>query len=204
MRRWFPAVEHATAPNAVTLLNAALGVAGITCAARGHPALALTCGALAIPCDILDGYLARRRGAVSPFGAQLDSLADATSFCLLPAFASLALKAPWWVSVFAGFYALMGLTRLARFAVVGTRAVDGAECFEGVSTPYAAGLWQPAAALSLWLPTAARGPWLAAFYVVAGAAMVSSLPFPKRGWHTRVMYVVIPASALSVWARALG
>lgn len=201
--RWFPSLAHASLANAVTLLNAALGIAGIVCAARSHPALALTCGAFALPCDVLDGYLARKLGTASAFGAQLDSLADATSFCLLPALIPLSMKAPWWVMPFAGFYALMGLVRLARFAVVGTSSAGDNERFEGVPTTFAAAMWQGAAAVALWLPRATRGPWIAAYFAVAGAAMVSSLPFPKRGWAARAMYVLVPAALASVWLRAM-
>ena len=40
---------------------------------------------VALTMDVLDGRIARRRGVASPFGQELDSLADAVSFGVAPA-----------------------------------------------------------------------------------------------------------------------
>jgi CDP-diacylglycerol--serine O-phosphatidyltransferase len=197
--RPFPIVEHAGLANAVTLTGAMLGVAGVFLAARDLPSAAATCCALALPCDVLDGVIARRTGTSSAFGAQLDTLADATSFCLLPAALSLALGLPGWALAAAGFYAAAGLLRLARFGVVGTAGQGAEECFEGVPTSIGAGFFLAAAALRPLLPAPAQAPFLAAAYLALGLAMVSGLRVPKRGLVSRSLYGIVPLAVLAMW-----
>ena len=197
--RWFPVARNLNLPCAFTPLNAALGALGLALAAQRCPRAALTCGALAIPCDIVDGWLARRRGESSPFGAQLDSLADATSFVLLPAALALSLDASPWTALAAAAWVLAGLLRLARFAVVGTVGSGAAERFEGVPTAFAAAAFAPVAAAALWLSAPHRGVVLAAYLALAAPAMVSALPFPKRGPLHRAMWVVVPLAVLLAW-----
>lgn len=197
--RWFPVARNLNLPCAFTLLNAGLGALGLCLAAQRCPRAALTCGALAIPCDIVDGWLARRRRQSSPFGAQLDSLADATSFVLLPAALALSLDASPWTALAAGAWVLAGLLRLARFAVVGTVGSGAGERFEGVPTAFAAATLAPVVAVALWLPAPLRGVALAAYLALAAAAMVSALPFPKRGPLHRAMWGVVPLALLLAW-----
>lgn len=197
--RWFPVARDLNLPCAFTLLNAALGAAGIALAAQRCPRAALTCGALAIPCDIVDGWLARKRHASSAFGAQLDSLADATSFVLLPAALARSLDASPWTTLAAALWVLAGLLRLARFSVVGTTGRGAAECFEGVPTAFAAAVFAPVVAAALWLPAPWRGAVVAAYLTLAAPAMVSSLPFPKRGAHYRAMWGVVPLALVLAW-----
>jgi CDP-diacylglycerol--serine O-phosphatidyltransferase len=201
LRRLFPILGHANLANALTATNAACGLLGIFFAARAMPAHALLFGALAFPFDIFDGVVARRLGTSSEFGAQLDSLADAVSFVLMPAAMALAFGGPTYALLAALLYALAGLFRLARFGVVGTSTTGGREVFEGIPTLFAAAVLQPVAALALWLPEDARAPVLTAFYLLAAPAMVSSIPFPKRGLHTRAMWVMVPVALLAVWLR---
>ncbi len=200
-RRAFPIVAHAGLANAVTTTGALLGVAGLFLSARGAPFAAAACCALALPCDVLDGIVARRTGTQSAFGAQLDTLADATSFCLLPASLAVALGVPVWVLGPATFYAVTGLLRLARFAVVGTSVAAGSERFEGVPTSVAAGFFLAVAAAGAWLPDAARAWLLAAAYVALGLAMVSAISFPKRGIVSRSLYGVVPVAMGALWLR---
>lgn len=201
MRRFFPILEHASIANALTAANAVCGLLGIFFATRALPAPALFFGALAFPFDIFDGVVARKMGTSSAFGAQLDSLADAVSFVLMPAAMALAFGGSPSVLFAALLYALAGLLRLARFGVVGTSNTTGREVFEGIPTLFAAAVLQPVSALALWLPEDTRAPVLTAFYLLAAPAMVSSIPFPKRGLHTRAMWVMVPLALLAVWLR---
>lgn len=202
-RRAFPILEHANLANAVTSTSVALGVAGSLLAARGAALPALTCGALAIPCDVLDGVIARRRGTAGPFGAGLDTLADAISFCLLPAMLAHALGLPAWALPAAAWFAVGGIWRLAHFGVVGTTAdATGRVYFEGVPTAYAAAWVYVFAGASAWLPEAFRHLPLIALYAAAPLGMLSSLPFPKRGLHTRVMWALVPLAVAALWARS--
>ncbi|MCX5683619.1 MAG: CDP-alcohol phosphatidyltransferase family protein, partial [Planctomycetota bacterium] len=109
---------------------------------------------LAMIFDALDGRLARFARATSDFGGQLDSLADAISFGLAPAFlmnrivveglsdclapAGLVdlLKAVW---VCGAIYMGCALIRLARFNVENVHEEEAHMSFKGLPSPAAAG-----------------------------------------------------------------
>ncbi len=92
----------AVLPTLLTLCNAACGFGAITIAARVGPEhvgtgdliLASKLIFLAMLFDMLDGSAARLTNQTSDFGAQLDSLCDAISFGLAPAFILLQLVHP--------------------------------------------------------------------------------------------------------------
>ena len=96
--------------------------------------------------DALDGLAARRLGANSRFGAQLDSLADLVSFGLAPAVVIYA----WCLSEVGGagwvaalIYCASSAIRLARFNVEDSRnegASHSYPYFVGLPTPAAAGI----------------------------------------------------------------
>src|SRR5262245_5143134 len=87
-----------------TLANAASGTVSILlCLAyvdereRSCIWVALVLLPIALACDVLDGTIARWRRKHSPFGADLDSLADIISFGVAPAVigCALGLRSPW-------------------------------------------------------------------------------------------------------------
>ena len=91
--------------------------------------------------DIADGFVARLIGATSPFGLQLDSLADLISFGLAPA----VLVHTWalddwpvlsWLAAF--FWLACAAFRLARFNVTIDPLADK-RYFVGLPSPGAAG-----------------------------------------------------------------
>ncbi len=148
----------AVIPSLLTLGNAACGFASITYAAKIGPeavspeepvfffAALLIFGGMVF--DGLDGPIARLAKQTSEFGAQLDSLADAITFGVAPAFLMLKfshvypphlLSHPRLLWVIAVLYMLCVLLRLARFNV----AKDGEashEYFRGLPSPAAAGM----------------------------------------------------------------
>ena len=63
-------------PNQITIARLVLSIAVFVLIPMGHFAAALTCFAIAAGTDWLDGYLARRLGQSTPFGAFLDPVAD--------------------------------------------------------------------------------------------------------------------------------
>ena len=73
-------------PNAITCLNLSCGALGIAFLFRDRIDIAFWLLIAAAVFDFLDGFAARLLNAYSPLGKELDSLADAISFGLLPAF----------------------------------------------------------------------------------------------------------------------
>jgi CDP-diacylglycerol---serine O-phosphatidyltransferase len=108
---------------------------------------------LAMAFDALDGRVARFARATSDFGGQLDSLADAVSFGVAPAFLMNrvvveALNNPpavgpekmlWIAWAFAAVYLGCTLIRLARFNVENVHDEEAHLFFKGLPSPAAAG-----------------------------------------------------------------
>ena len=145
---------------------------------------------LALAMDILDGRIARRLHMSSPFGQELDSLADAVSFGVAPAAMAFAAgMRGGWDAVCLVVFVGCGISRLARYNVTAESLADPDTAkvayFEGVPIPSslllvlllavlaATGHWQEA----LPLGAVTLGPFvfhpLALVYLAHGAAMVS-------------------------------
>lgn len=128
-------------PNILTLFNALCGCVGISLIAEGQVILACFLIFVALLFDFLDGFVARLLRVQSEIGKQLDSLADAITFGVLPAFIAQSL----WIkdnpsdffTYFPFLLALFSILRLAKFNI-DTRQTDS---FIGVPTPANAMLW---------------------------------------------------------------
>jgi CDP-diacylglycerol---serine O-phosphatidyltransferase len=164
------------AVNGCTIASLVLGVSAIFLAMRGADLrLAALCLIACVVFDGLDGALARRLGVASPFGAQMDSLADMCSFGIaapVVVYAWLAGSAPGYLVVPACvLVAICAAIRLARFNV---SPRDG-RFFCGVPTTLAAAVM---AAGTLVAPDAPVALQIAAVALLA-LAMVSSFPYIK-------------------------
>jgi CDP-diacylglycerol--serine O-phosphatidyltransferase len=161
--------------NACTLASLTLGMLAIFLAMRGDVRTAALCLIACVAFDGLDGALARKLGVVSPFGAQMDSLADMCSFGLaapVVVYASLnGAVSTTAAAVACALVAACAAIRLARFNV---SPKDG-RFFCGVPTTMAAAVL--ALAVLIGLPVSGTvqvaGVGLLAF------AMVSSFPYAK-------------------------
>ncbi len=125
-------------PNLFTLGNAFFGFCALVFVARE----ALVAGAYSILIgglmDMLDGRIARYTGCASTLGLQLDSLCDAISFCVAPAFFMYfwQLKGLGVIGfIVSAFFLLSGVFRLARFNVTNQAQSN---YFFGVPTTIAA------------------------------------------------------------------
>jgi len=152
----------AVLPTLLTLGNAVCGFGAITFAAKlgpigpegpGPETLPMICALLvfgAMLFDMLDGSAARLTRQTSELGAQLDSLCDAVSFGVAPAFLMLQFvtrhlhkegafsihpRLLWTIAV---LYLLCAVLRLARFNVE-TDEDDSHDGFSGLPSPAAAG-----------------------------------------------------------------
>lgn len=105
----------------VTYLGFAFALCGVmTC--QQDPGMGILFLILSGCCDMFDGAIARTRKRTEEekrFGIQIDSLADLTSFGVLPACIgyALGLREPWQMVILIG-YALAALIRLAYFNVM--------------------------------------------------------------------------------------
>lgn len=151
---------------------------------------------LALVFDVLDGSVARWRKRSSPFGADLDSLADVVSFGVAPAAIAFALGMRGLLDGLVLVYFVgCGISRLARFNVTAEDLMTDAgkvSHFEGTPIPTSVALvlvlaiafGQGAVGDGLWLGEVALGPVtlhpLVLMYAINGTAMVSAtLRIPK-------------------------
>ncbi len=150
---------------------------------------------LALLLDLMDGVVARGSQRSSPFGADLDSLADVISFGVAPAVLgfTLGLRGVWDAVVLCAFVCC-GTARLARFNVTAAALSGGTgkvPYYEGTPIPtsvvivgvLAIAWWRGAVGDALWL-----GRWqlgighlhpLVLLYALSGALMVSRFHIPK-------------------------
>jgi CDP-diacylglycerol---serine O-phosphatidyltransferase len=187
----------------LTLGNAACGTGAIFfClnhleAGRHDPYLvgAFVLLPLALLLDVGDGIVARGRRR-SPFGADLDSLADVVSFGVAPAVLgfTLGMRGAWDALVLCVFVCC-GVSRLARYNVTAAALSAGTgkvKYYEGTPIPTSlilvGILWvawsQGATGEELWLGKVRLGRGylhpLVLLYAISGAAMVSTrLRIPK-------------------------
>lgn len=149
----------------LSLANAACGAAGIVLASAGFGE-ASAYVVFAVLFDYLDGKVARRNKA-TPFGKELDSLADAVSFVAAPVVVVISMAAFNWLALLAGIvYCCCGVLRLAWFNVQKEEKV-----FYGIPSPAAA-----ATAIALGIAVPALG-WL--WLLLAGIAMVTAIKIRK-------------------------
>ena len=182
--------------------------------------------------DMLDGRVARMTSQTSDLGAQLDSLSDAISFGVAPAFlvwrvvhliplgqaGHLPSRLGWALAL---LYLCCAVLRLARFNVE-TDEDDAHDTFEGLPTPGAAGA-VVAPFLLLHEGAGSMPPWLlvAVVYVIPiwaaciGALMVSRVPYVHFvNWLLKgkkpfarlveVIFALALVAAFPYWAAAGG
>jgi CDP-diacylglycerol---serine O-phosphatidyltransferase len=124
-------------PSAFTLGNLFFGVYSMVAASRGDFLWAAWFIVFAAALDMLDGRIARFTATGSRFGAELDSLVDAISFGVAPAFLTYQIffaDQPWsWVLSF--IYISAVVLRLARFNV--EQGGEAKKSFHGLPSPTA-------------------------------------------------------------------
>lgn len=129
--------------NLATVSNGALGVAAVLYVLAGNKLWAMLLIVCAIGFDGLDGILSRRSSVpANTFGRVADSVADAVSFGVAPAFliaVHTGNVSTWqpWEPVALGLAAVYLSAALARLAYFTTRAFDR-PYFLGVPTPESA------------------------------------------------------------------
>jgi CDP-diacylglycerol--serine O-phosphatidyltransferase len=197
----------AVLPTLLTLGNAVCGFASIAVASTIQGAsdpnanlcyllsAVLIFGAMIF--DALDGYAARMARSISAFGKELDSLCDAISFGVAPAFLLLCVGADsGWnyrsrqvIAVIAGLYMVCTILRLARYNVESSPDPNAGKRFKGLPSPAAAGCVATLGLIRSGYGIEGSGissdtlnyfvSWLAPLAtLVVAFLMVSSIPFP--------------------------
>jgi CDP-diacylglycerol--serine O-phosphatidyltransferase len=174
-------------PSAFTLGNLFFGVYAIVSAARGDFMWAGWCIIFAGVLDMLDGRVARFTRTGSAFGAELDSLVDAISFGVAPAFImfQLFLDDTEWSWILSFVYVTAVVVRLARFNV--EQGGEAKRYFHGLPSPAAGMLlasYYPFSQTSLFRAYLGDQPWpeiIAIGMVLLGVLLVSHVPYAKVG-----------------------
>ncbi|HEV8720999.1 MAG TPA: CDP-diacylglycerol--serine O-phosphatidyltransferase [Candidatus Binatia bacterium] len=130
----------------ITLANGAAGIAAVfstmsylTSPDHWRVYLTLSLLPVALIFDIADGKVARRQHEQSPFGQELDSLADIVSFGVAPAALAygLGMRGAFDLIVLI-FFVACGISRLARYNVTAGQLADArgkVKYFEGTPIP---------------------------------------------------------------------
>lgn len=159
----------------VTGFNLVLGLAALIATTQELPHVAAWLLLGAVLADAADGSLARHWDVTSDFGAQLDSLADMTSFIIASAvltfyWFSPSLPLPWLAAA-SCMLALTGAIRLARFNV----GLPVETEFQGMPTTAVAAL----VSLAYLTYPQLNCIWGIALVVILSLLMVSVFPYPK-------------------------
>jgi len=166
-------------PNGFTLANLFFGVYAIVSAYRKNFDWAGMCIVLGGTADLLDGRVARMTRTASRFGVELDSLVDAVSFGVAPAFIMYfaVLNQDGWAWLFCFFYIACAVMRLARFNIEqGGRAKTQ---FHGLPSPVA-------------------GMTLATYYWFSQTALYTDTFVETLPWHTVIPGLMAVLSFLMI------
>ena len=175
-------------PYIFTFANALCGFLSVISALEGNFNVSALYIGLAACMDACDGRLARAFGCTSYFGAELDGLCDAISFCsapplLLYCFFQDQLGILGFMAL--GMYLCTGLFRLAKF---NTSPVQTNNYFQGLSTPVSAFFLASFIVNSDWLKNN-NFEWLLSpttltfVVIILSLLMTSSIPFPSFKNH---------------------
>jgi len=196
-------------PNALTCANLLCGCVGIVEAFHSNILLSCSLIGLAAVFDFFDGFAARLLHVSSQIGKELDSLADMTTFGVLPAIIiyqllmrSLPGLGDLWVPNLAFLIAVCSALRLAKFNIDPRQS----DSFIGVPTPANALL---VASLPFimrfhpeWESVIVSTPTLLIFTVVMSFLLIAELPlfalkFKSFGWKgNEVRYSFLLAAVL--------
>jgi CDP-diacylglycerol--serine O-phosphatidyltransferase len=181
---------------ACTVSSVLLGMTAIFLALAGEVQFAAVALASCVVFDGIDGALARKFRVSTPFGGQMDSLADMCSFGIatpVVAYAWLSGSAPpAAVAVACSLIAICAAIRLARFNV----SPKNGYYFEGVPTTMAAAI----IVSSVLVQPALRPSVLVLAIGLLGLLMVSTFPYMKIGQVLRVPPALWVALAVLIWA----
>ena len=181
-------------PSAFTLGNLFFGIYALVTAAQGDLIWAAWYIVFAAILDMADGRIARFTRTGSDFGAELDSLVDAISFGVAPAFIlyQLYLSETAWGWILAFAYVTAIVLRLARFNV--EQGGEAKTHFHGLPSPTAGMLlatFYPFSQTPFFREQLGELPWpsiMGIVTVILCVLLLSHIPYglvPRIGFKTR-------------------
>jgi CDP-diacylglycerol--serine O-phosphatidyltransferase len=202
----------------VTLMNFLCGIMAIMYSIQGGAAVrwSLVFILLGVIFDGIDGPIARKFGSSHNFGRWLDSIADATTFCIAPAFIlynMFFVKGGGALDVVQSFEAvlgafaitILGILRLARFSLTGFRFPD----FVGLPTPGLAILTVSFCGLYYW---SIRVGWIESSWlsiigilvplviIIGSLAMIADLRYKRFRGRTQIIAGIMIVALLTLFA----
>jgi CDP-diacylglycerol---serine O-phosphatidyltransferase len=192
-------------PSAMTVLSMCAGMTSIKFALEHQPIPAMALIAAAAILDALDGRVARILGAQSRLGAEIDSLADAVNFGVIPALVVyVTLLSKWpvgWMVVL--LYAVCVVLRLARYNALqddGAQPAYAHEFFVGMPAP--AGAVSMIGLIGLKLQFG-DGWWSSVWFLaiwITGTSILMVSAIPMKKMHTVAIPPNLAAPLLAVLA----
>jgi len=181
-------------PSAFTMSNLFFGFYAIVAAARGDFAWAGWFIVWAAVMDLLDGRVARFTRTGSAFGEELDSLVDAISFGVAPAFImyTLYFSDGTWSWVLPLVYVMAVVVRLARFNM--EQEGDAKRHFHGLPSPTPGiilATFYPFSQTAFFEAYLADMPWpriMGILLILLGSLMLSNVPYaivPRLSFKSR-------------------
>lgn len=163
-------------PNGITMANLIFGFLSIGSSFLGDYQNAAIFILVGMMLDSMDGWMARKLGAESPFGKELDSLADIVTFGVAPAILMFGTTFSYMGMtglIIAGMFPVFGAIRLARFNIDEETSVK--KYFTGVPITAAGGIIALLTIFNFVVPEAA----VSAIYTLLCVLMVSRLKIPS-------------------------
>lgn len=191
-------------PNLLTLTNGLFGALSVYMYLTVSLQAALICLVVSLLADVLDGFVARALGAVSPIGVDLDSLSDVLSFGATPALLlALELMEQGWSAAWVVLLIVpASIYRLAKF----NHDTRQTHSFLGLSTTANAALIAPLLLMlrQMSLPEQTPvGVVVLVFLTLLDAwLLVSEVPFfglkrLSEGWRANLGLIVVVIVALA-------
>ena len=185
MSKYFPALQHINAPNLITSLGLAFGIAACYHMTQGRLQSTLVYIFFAMVMDLIDGFVASKFDRQTTFGKYMDTLVDFFICCVMPVL--MAFNFLEGNAILIGtlaFYCICGLWRLAHYNVT---ASENRNYFRGLPVPGAMAMvtlatWSAVNyGLHLWI--------CAAVFALAGVLMISNIKLRKYGLWQKALWV---------------
>ena len=187
-------------PQMLTASRVALGAAAIIGVTSGQLYWSAAFITLGLVTDIFDGFLARKLGTASSFGALFDTFTDYLCFVVAPWFVMRAIvgaEGNIWLECLVGLPLLTAALRYARNSLIIANQTDEVRELPGLATVFFAFL--PASAIFLdvrsLIDETRATVIMVVLTVVLSVLMISTVSYPKL---TTIRPLIIPVTALLV------